>query len=154
MSTLLFFSDSSRTGYGATIRRDGGEPCLLSIAPAQSWVRVKKSRYGIFGPLLYSERRADRTALTARALRLQFPDNLLPAGFKTPILCAFANAILHCASCAEVSVILNEAISRAEQQAVQDKKVISDFAALMAADELKAALFHDAASEGDNPSSN
>jgi hypothetical protein len=115
-----------------------------ALRPAQSWVRVKKSRYGIFGSLLYSERRADRTALTARALGLQFPDNLLPAGFKTPLLCAFANAILHCASSSEVSVTLNEAIARAEKQATQDRKVVSDFAALMAADELKPTVFHDA----------
>jgi hypothetical protein len=116
MATLLFFADSPHAGHGATVRLDSGEPCLLSIAPAQSWVRVKKSRYGIFGPMLYSERRADQTALTARALSLLFPDNLLPSGFRTPVLCAFANAILHCASSAEVAVTLNQAIAKAEDR--------------------------------------
>jgi hypothetical protein len=140
---FALFSDRPGAGYGATVRLDSGEPCLLSIAPAQSWVRVKKSLYGFFGPLLYSERRADQTALTAQALSLLFPDNLLPSGFKTPLLCAFANAILHCASSAEVSVTLNEAIKRAEEQATKDTEVISDYGVLLESDALKASVFHD-----------
>jgi hypothetical protein len=104
---------------------------------------VKKSLYGFFGPLLYSERRADQTASTAQALSLLFPDNLLPSGFKTPLLCAFANAILHCASSAEVSVTLNEAIKRAEEQAIKDADILSDYGDLLGSDALKASVFHD-----------
>jgi hypothetical protein len=144
MPTLLFFADSPRGGCGATVRLDSGEPCLLSIAPSS--VRVKKFRFGIFGPMLYKEKVAYRAGLTAQALSLLFEDSLLPPGFgRNPVLRAFTNAILHCATCAEVTVTLNEAIARADQQAAHDKKVISDFAALMAMEELKAAVFHDVA---------
>jgi hypothetical protein len=117
MPTLLHFADSSdhRWGLGATIRLDSGEPCLLSIA--QSGVRVKKSRLGFFGPVLYNEKSTYQAALTANALSLLFPDSLLSPGFRNPVLCAFTNAILHCSTCAEVAITLNEAIARVETQA-------------------------------------
>jgi hypothetical protein len=95
--------------------------------------------------MLYSERRADQTALTARSLSLLFPDNRLPSGFQTPVLCAFANAILHCASSAEVSLTLNEAITREEEQAVRDKQVLSAFKAYTTRDDHRIDGFFDAA---------
>jgi hypothetical protein len=71
---------------------------------------------------------------------------LLPAGFPSnPVLRAFTNAILHCPSCAKVSVTLKAASDSTEQQADPDNKVTSDFAACMTRDELKTAVFHDVA---------
>ena len=52
MPTILYFADSLRGGRGATVRLDSGEPVTLSIA--QSGVRVRKSRFGFFGPILYN----------------------------------------------------------------------------------------------------
>jgi hypothetical protein len=129
MPKVLFFSDPSngRPGLGATIRLDSGEPCLMSISPG--WVRVKKSRTGLFGPTLYNVRDVQKTYETAKALALLFPDSLLPPGFTDPVLSAFANAILHCATCSEVAIILNGAIEEADRKIVEaDRKIVFAFA--------------------------
>jgi hypothetical protein len=114
--TIIYFADPSngRPGRGATIRLDGGEPCLISIA--QTGVRVKKSRYGWFGPILYNERNVYKAASTAMALSFLYRENQLPAGFTDPVLRSFTNAVLHCSTCAEVAVILNEAVVKAKAQ--------------------------------------
>jgi hypothetical protein len=141
---LLYFADGGRRGLGATIRLDSGEPCLISCA--QTGVRVKKTRYGFLGPILFEEKSAYRAARTAMTLDDQFPDSLLPPGFTNPVLKAFANAILHCATCAEVTVILNEASNssgkveattdaarhapeRQAQQSAARNKIIVDYGA-------------------------
>jgi hypothetical protein len=110
MPTLLHFADPSnrRPGLGATIRLDSGELCSLSIARIGAIVR--RSRFGFFGPVLYQEKNLYQVAATAAALTDRFPDNLLPAGFTDPVLSAFANAIFHCSTCAQVSIILNGAL--------------------------------------------
>jgi hypothetical protein len=56
MPKVLYFADPSnkRPGVGATIKLDSGEPCIVSIA--QSGVRVKKTRLGFFGAVLYEEK--------------------------------------------------------------------------------------------------
>jgi len=110
MPKVLFFADPSngRPGLGATIRLDSGEPCLISIA--QTGVRVRKTRFGFLGPVLYSEKNVYQAAATAKALSERFPNNLLPTEFSNPVLRAFANAVLHCSTCAEVAVTLNEAL--------------------------------------------
>lgn len=143
MPKVLFFSDPSngRPGLGATIQLDSGEPCLMSISPG--WVRVKKSRTGLFGSTLYNVRNAHKTAETARALIYLYPNSQLPAGFTDPILCAFANAILHCATCSEVAVVLNEAVARADKQATQDMDVVSDLGGLMAKCTIRPDAFYD-----------
>lgn len=143
MPKVLFYSDPSnrRPGLGATIQLDSGEPCLMSIAPG--WVRVRKSRTGLFGPTLYNVRNAHKTAETARALTYLYPDNYLPTGFTDPVLCAFANAILHCATCREVGVVLNEAITRADKQAAQDMDIVSDLGGLMANLTIRPDAFYD-----------
>jgi hypothetical protein len=138
MPKVLFFSDPSngRPGLGATIRLDSGEPCVMSIAPG--WVRVKKSRTGLFGPTLYNVRDVHKTAETAKALTFLFPDSLLPPGFTDPVLSAFANAILHCATCGEVAIILNGAIEEA------DSKIVSAFADFCEKTTTKMDAFYDA----------
>ncbi len=137
MPKVLFFSDPSngRPGLGATIRLDSGEPCYMSIAPG--WIRVKKSRFGLFGPTLYNVRDVRKTYETAKALALLFPDSLLPPGFTDPVLSAFANAILHCPTCDEVAFVLGEAIARA------DSKIVNDFAAFLGETTTRVDCFYD-----------
>jgi hypothetical protein len=141
MPRLLFFSDSSVAGCGATIRLDSGEPCLVSCA--QTGVRVKKSRLGFFGPVLYNEKNTYQAASTAKALSVLFPNSLLPPGFTNPVLRAFTNAILHCSTCAEVATTLNQATARVETHANSDDEIISDLGALMAMGETRLDVFYD-----------
>lgn len=140
MPKVLYFSDPSnkRPGIGATIRLDSGEPCLISVA--KNWVRVRKSRLGFLGPLLYDEKDA---AETANALALLFPDDLLPPGFTNPILRAFANAVLHCSTCAEAAVALNEAVAKAGKLATGDAQIISEYATFLAETTTRPDCFYD-----------
>src|ERR1700733_14808364 len=123
MPVLLHFADSKAGGHGATIRLDSGEPCTVSIA--QNGARVKKSRLGFLGPVLYKDNNLDQTKLTAKALLFLFDDNLFPLRYRnkndeinwfSPVLSSFTNAILHCSTCAEVAVTLKEAITKVENQ--------------------------------------
>ena len=133
-----------QAGCGATVRLDSGEACQLSIAVTS--VRLKKGRFGVFGRLLYKEKVSYRAALTAQILGFMFPDSLLPADFPSnPVLRAFTNAVLHCPSYAEVAAMLKTVSDYTEQQAEHDNQVITDFAACIAQDELKTALYHDVA---------
>jgi hypothetical protein len=113
--TILFFADSPARGCGATVRLASGEPCMMSIA--QSGILVKKSRYGLFGVVLYSEKNAYVNAQRIGALAYLFPERRFPDGISHPALRAFLNAILHCGSAAEVCITLNEAVKQAEQKA-------------------------------------
>jgi hypothetical protein len=54
MTRILDFSET--VGCGATFMLDSGEPCVLSVA--RTGVRVRKSRYGFMGPILYDEKNA------------------------------------------------------------------------------------------------
>jgi hypothetical protein len=63
---------------------------------------------------LYRERNHIKVATVALALQDEFPDILLPAGFTEFKLIAFANAVLHCRTCAEVSTTLNKAAARTD----------------------------------------
>jgi hypothetical protein len=114
----------------------------MSIAPG--WVRVKKSRLGIFGPTLYHVRDFNKTAETAKALTFLFPNHLLPSAFTDPMLCAFANAIFHCSTCSEVAIVLNRAIEQGEVRAARDREIVSEYAAFMAENETPFDTFYDA----------
>jgi hypothetical protein len=122
---ILFFADSLTQGCGATVRLETGEPCMLSLA--QSGVRVKKSQFGLFGPVLYNEKNAYINAQRTGALAYLFPFKRFPDEILNPNLRAFLNAILHCHSAAEVCLTLNEAIQRAERKAGCKLNEISDF---------------------------
>jgi hypothetical protein len=88
-------------------------------------------------------RDVQNTAETAKAWTYLYPNSQLPPGFTDPILCAFANAILHCATCSEVAIVLNEAIVRADIQATQDRVIVSDLAGLMAKCTIRPDAFYD-----------
>jgi hypothetical protein len=103
---------------------------------------VKKSRLGFFGALLYEEKVAYKTALTAKALSFLYPKSLLPPGFTNPVLRAFANAIMHCSTCAEASIVLNEAVARSESNP-SDPKIVSDYADFCANTKTRPDSFYD-----------
>jgi hypothetical protein len=107
MTRILHFSE--KVGGGATFMLDSGEPCLLSVA--QTGVRVRKSRHGFMGPILYNEKNVYLAAKTGIALDALFPERKIPIPIANPILGAFANAIWQCTSAADVARTLNEAIS-------------------------------------------
>ena len=112
---ILHFADNKRGGCGATVRLETGEPCWLSIA--QSGALVKKSRFGVLGATLYSEKNAYEISLCGIALASLFPEKRFPDGISNPNLRSFLNAILHCRSAAEVCQTLNEAVKAAEKKA-------------------------------------
>lgn len=123
MSTLLHFADSKAGGHGATIKLDSGETCTISIA--ENGARVKNSRLGFLGPILYKDNSLDQAKLTAKALLFLFDDSLFPLryrnkndeiSFYSPVLSSFTNAILHCSTCAQVAITLKEAITKVENQ--------------------------------------
>jgi hypothetical protein len=124
---ILYFADDPKRGCGATVRFPSGEPCMMSIA--QTGIRVRKSRFGLFGALLYDEKNAFINAQRTGALAYLFPKKRYPDGVSNVNLRAFFNALLHCNNAAEASTTLNQAIPLAEQRAgcSLDKIPISDF---------------------------
>jgi hypothetical protein len=113
--TIHYFADSPARGCGATVRFETGEPCILSIA--QSGIRVKKSRSGLYGAVLYDEKNAFVNTQRIAALAYLFPDKRFPDGITSPHLQVFLNALLHCRSAAEACQVLNDAIPMAERKA-------------------------------------
>src|SRR5260370_40974440 len=112
MPKLLFSSE--RAGCGATIELDNGDTCLISVA--QSGVLVRSYEKGFwggllgsfFGPILYNEKNVYRAAKTAAALDSKNA-RVASLRFQNPGLTAFASAVWHCSSAAEVAITLNEA---------------------------------------------
>jgi hypothetical protein len=108
---------SERLGCGATIELDSGEVVYVSIAQVGVLVRkwemhggfIKSTLSNFFGPKLYNESSVYKNARTAQALATLYPDQAAALPFDNPVLAAFANAIWHCASAAEVCAVLNEA---------------------------------------------
>ena len=107
MQRVLYFSDGGARGIGATIRLDNGSPCTVRCASIG--VRVKRTRWGWFGPVLFEEKNVEQAARTAMVLAVQFPNNLLPMRLNNPVLRAFTNAIMHCSSSPEVANVLKAA---------------------------------------------
>jgi hypothetical protein len=114
MTELIRFLDDDRKGRWANIRMDNGDPCWISIA--QTGIFVKKSKIGLFGAKLYEEKNIYKAAKTAQALSKQYPDDLTPDGMWNPVLKSIVNAILHCSNLAEVTIVLNEAAQKPENQ--------------------------------------
>lgn len=65
-----------------------------------------------FGATLYEENNVYKNAQTALSLRLSYPNQVPELEFGNPNLKAFANAIWHCKTAAEVCVVFNEAASK------------------------------------------
>jgi hypothetical protein len=124
MPRLLRSSEAA--GCGATIELDNGEVVYVSIAQTGVLVRLWNMKGGLIksiisnflGPKLYNESVVYKNAEAARALSLAFPDEIPSLNFRNPVLAAFANAIWHCSSAAEVSIILNEAATKPPPSAV------------------------------------
>lgn len=118
MPRLVYSSE--KHGQGATIELDSKETVVCSIAQISVLVYLYNNKNLIggiisnfWGARLYKQRDVYRNARTAEALSILYPDIAEPLKhFKNPALKAFANAIWHCRSAAEVCTVLNEAVSR------------------------------------------
>jgi hypothetical protein len=118
MPKLLRSSETA--GRGATIELDSGEVVYVSIAQIGVLVRhwdmsggfFKSLMSNFFGAKLYNESNVYKNAQTAQALSLLYPNLASELQFKNPVLAAFANAIWHCGSAAEVCTVLNEAAAK------------------------------------------
>jgi hypothetical protein len=105
---------SETVGCGATIQLDSNDICMISVA--QAGVLVRHYRPGVwnrlvgslFGAKLFNETNVYQAAKTAMALSEQFPNPPQNLMFKNVVLSAFANAVWHCSSSAEVAILLNE----------------------------------------------
>lgn len=98
----------------ASIVLSSGEPCWISVSPGS--VVVKRSRFGLFGSLIYRETDGRRNAAIAAALSRAVPNSLLPHGFSTAALSSFTNAALYCSNSSELSHLLDKAAAEGEQQ--------------------------------------
>jgi hypothetical protein len=83
----------------------------VRLIGAQTGVRVRKSRHGFMGPILYDEKNMYLAVKTGMTLAVLFPERKVPFPIANPVLGAFANAIWHCASAAEVARTLNAAMN-------------------------------------------
>jgi hypothetical protein len=118
MPKLLRSSETA--GCGATIKLHSGEVVYVSIAQIGVLVRrwdmsgglIKTFLSNFFGPKLYNESNVHKNAQTTLALIMRYPQQAPELQFKNPALAAFSNAIWHCASAAEVCVVLNEAAAK------------------------------------------
>lgn len=91
-----------------TVRFANGEPVTVSFSRF-SGMRVRKSRFGFFGPTLYEQRDTYIAARTGIVLSHLYPDRKFPAEVSDLNLRSYLNAILHCESAAEVSRVLHQA---------------------------------------------
>jgi len=100
-------------GCAATIELDNGETCLISVAQVGVLVRSYKGGFfsrlfsSFFGPILYNEKNSHRVAMTVAALESKYA-RVPSLKFQNPVLTAFACAVWHCSSGAEVAITLNE----------------------------------------------
>ena len=113
MPRLVYSNE--KFGCGATIELDSEDVCMISVAQAGVLVRSYRKGFftaafgSIFGATLYNEKNVCLAAKTAASLDTIFPDKIPALKFRNPVLSAFANAIWHCSSAAEVSIVCNEA---------------------------------------------
>ncbi len=111
MPKLIFSTETM--GCGATIRVDSGEEIMVSVAKAGVRVRSTKGFLGsFFGAILYDEKNVYKNLQTGLSLRLSYPNQAPELEFGSPILKAFANAIWHCKTAAEVCIVINEAAAK------------------------------------------
>jgi len=116
MPTLRSFKDDGSACF-ANIRMDNNDPVYISVA--QTGVIVKKSKLGMFGPKLFTSNDVFHAAMTGKALSYLFPEDKTEGRLQNPVLKAFVNAALHSTSLANLTAVMNSAISKAEQQSGQ-----------------------------------
>jgi len=113
MTKLIYSSET--IGCGATFILESNEYCSISVARSGVLVRSHQAHFfarvfgGFFGPILYNERNVYMAENVAMWLNSLFPERNPSLIFRNPLLTAFAHAVWHCSSAAEVSIVLNEA---------------------------------------------
>jgi len=108
VAEVLDFIDSQRARW-AKLRMPNGDPCWVGIAA--SGILVKRSKLGLMGPVVFSERNAEQAVQLMRALEDRFARDLTPIGLTSPLLRPVVNAIMHCNDLDEVSRILSSTLS-------------------------------------------
>jgi hypothetical protein len=108
---LIYYSE--RIGCGATFELDDNNRCVISVARSGVRVKAYPGRFMLFGATLYNEKNVYLAGRTAAALSVLFPEIRTPVIFKNPVLAAFANAMCHCSTAAEVTTTLNDATAAA-----------------------------------------
>lgn len=111
MTDLVRFLDAASKGVWSNIRMDNHNPCWIGVA--ETGVRVKKSKFGMFGRKLYDDN-ISNSAITALALSKLYQDNLTPSEMRHPLLKSFTNAVLHCSTIEEVRKVLNDRYPEAD----------------------------------------
>lgn len=112
MPKLLYHRNANGV-IGVSIRLDGGEKCWILYSRHGCIVR----RQGfLFHPRLFGETNLLAAADVAQALDFLFPNKAVPEQFENYALAAFANAVWHCATLAEVKSTLNGAITEAKRR--------------------------------------
>ncbi len=106
MGTLLHHTRRLDTSW-AVLKTDNGDICHISVA--QTGVKIKKSRFGLFGKVLFNEspRVSNRVGFILSEL---FPesDSRFPRELYEPhfVLSTYGNALLHLVSAQEVATVL------------------------------------------------
>jgi hypothetical protein len=109
---MLLYS-SEKFGCGATIKLDNGDTCMISVARSGVLIRtygsgLAKILGSFLGAELYREKNVYRAAMTARRLHYSIP-RVAELQFQNPVLTAFAQAVWHCSSAAEVAIKVSKA---------------------------------------------
>lgn len=130
MPQLIWSSET--IGCGATIRLDSDDVCVVTVGGG---VTVRTYKHGslfgsLFGSVLYKEKSVYKAATTALLLASAYPRETPLPSLKNPVLGAFARAIWHCSSAAEVCIVLGETSARALRMPIDE---IEHTASLIAA---------------------
>jgi hypothetical protein len=107
MTSLHSYKDSNSQCW-ANIRMDNGDPIWISIA--QTGVIVKKSKIGLFGPKLFVSQDVYHAAQTAKRLDQVYDNHsvISDCDISNPVLKAFVNTCLHCATIEQATIAMNE----------------------------------------------
>jgi hypothetical protein len=110
IATLLRFTGPPGSkNRSAAVALPSGEVCVILLSRRGD--RIRKAIIGRFGRSLYREVSNTKTTVMALSLRERFPHSFLPPGFVDFNFGAFANAVLHCRSCAEVKTLFRRSSS-------------------------------------------
>lgn len=104
MPTVVRFGDSKLECW-SRVNFENGDPIYISIA--RSGIIVKRSRMGLFGPLLYSEKNIYNISETAQYLDMLITKYTTPDNMTNPILKAFTQTALDSLSIAKFTITMN-----------------------------------------------
>jgi hypothetical protein len=107
----LSFRDDAGRHY-AHLRMDDDAPCFIDLSG--TGVIVKRSKWGLFGAIIYREPNGFAAAMTAKALYYLYPYERIPDDIGNPMLRAFVNAAMHSSTLTDLVEVFKGAIREAE----------------------------------------